>query len=180
MGRGRSLRILFVLGVLLFLLPVTAQAYFIIEFTDGTHITVSNYKEVGKTIKIHTQEGWFAFRKEDVAKIIDTNPNKGVRNLDVPADTKLTLPSEIKKKAEDQQQLALEQEQVQQKKTPLEEIRTRPTLSLLQEALSYLTGIPDMHDLFHRAKGMLFGLRYIFALLLGVKVLKIFLAASTR
>jgi len=171
-------------GALLLLLPVITQAHFIIEFTDGTRVTVSNYKEVGQTVKVYTQAGWFAFRKDDVARVIDTNPGKGRQSPDAPAETNLTSPSEIKKKAEYQQQLALEQqqapEQTRQKKDHLQDIQTQSTFTLLKEALSQFLTAPDLGDLYQRVKEGLFGLRYIFALLLGIKVLKIFFSASIR
>jgi len=172
-------------SALLLLLPVNTQAHFIIEFTDGTRIIVSNYKEVDRAVKVYTKEGWFAFLKNDITKIIDTNPHKGRRSLDTPAETKLTSPSEVKQKAEHQQQLALaqqalEQEQARQTKDHLQEVKTQSTSTLLKEALSQLLTIPDLQDLYQRAKAGLFGLRYIFALLLGIKVLKIFFSASIR
>ncbi len=186
MSRGCFLFIVLTFGALLLLLSDIAQAYFIIEFIDGTRITVSNYKEVGQTVKVYTQEGWFAFRKDDVARIIDTNPRRGTRSPGIPAETKLTSPADIKKRAEHQQQSAFTPqqapgpEQARQKKDHVQEIQTQPTLTLLKEALSQFLTVPDVYELFHRVKGGLFQLRYIFALLLGIKVLKIFFTVGIR
>lgn len=51
-----------------------AYARFILEFTDGRKITVSNYEDLGQSIRVYTPNGSFAFRKEDVARIIDQKP----------------------------------------------------------------------------------------------------------
>jgi hypothetical protein len=184
---SRSRFFLATLGVtaLLLLSTVVAEAHFVIEFTDGTNITVSNYREIGQTVKVYTQEGWFAFRKEDVARIIDTNPKRGTRIQDAPAQTKLTSPAEVKKKAEDQQftveQLQTPtQEQARQEQAHLENLKTESTLTLLKQAFSQFMDFPDLWELYQRLKGGLFGLRYLFALLLGIKVLKLFLTASIR
>ncbi len=71
MRRCLSPQILLGLGVLLLALPVTAQADFIIEFTNGSRMTVSKYKEESATVKVYTAQGWFGFRKEDISEIID-------------------------------------------------------------------------------------------------------------
>jgi hypothetical protein len=164
--------------VLLFFLPAAAQAQFIIEFTDGNRITVSNYKEEGQKIKIHTSEGWFAFRQEDVAQIIDLTTGKKVRSLDSPPDTKLTSPpAKIPEKMEHQ---PAEPEKTPERSKAITEIETRPTLELLREAASYFGTPPHIRDLFEQVKGGLFEVRYVIALLLGIKVLKIFLSASIR
>ena len=168
MSRYCSSRLVLALSALLFLLPVAAQAQFIIEFTDGNWITVSNYKEENQKIKIHTSEGWFAFRKEDVARIIDLTTGKKVRSLDSPPDTKAASPSKEKAKLQ-----TVESEPAPEKNTAITEIETRSTLELLKEAASYL-GTTSLQDLFERVKGGVFQLRYVLALLLGVKVLKIF------
>jgi len=52
-------------------------------------------------------------------------------------------------------------------------------LELLKEEASYL-GTTSLQDLFERVKGGGFQLRYVLALLLGVKVLKIFFSAGIR
>jgi len=176
MSRYCSSQLVLALCALLFLLPVAAQAQFIIEFTDGNRITVSNYKEEGQKIKIHTLEGWFAFRKEDVARIIDLTTGKKVRSLDSPPDTKAASPAEMKEKAKPQ---TVESEPAPEKNKALTEIETRSTLELLKEAASYL-GTTSLQDLFERVKGGVFQLRYVLALLLGVKVLKIFFSAGIR
>jgi hypothetical protein len=168
MSRYCSSRLVLALSALLFLLPVAAQAQFI--------ITVSNYKEEGQKIKIHTSEGWFAFRKEDVARIIDLTTGKKVRSLDSPPDTKAASPAEMKEKAKPQ---TVESEPAPEKNKAITEIETRSTWELLKEAASYL-GTTSLQDLFERVKGGVFQLRYVLALLLGVKVLKIFFSAGIR
>ena len=122
-------------------------------------------------------EGWFAFRQEDVAQIIDLTTGKKVRHLDSPPDTKLTSPAKTLEKVEHQ---PLEPEKAPEKSKALTEIETRPTLELLREAASYLGAPPHLRDLFEQVKGGFFKARYVIALLLGVKVLKIFFSASIR
>ena len=76
MNRHHSIRILFVLGALLLLYPLTASAKYLIEFADGQRMTVSNYEQAGDTVKVHTSLGSFAFRKDDVVHITDLNPGE--------------------------------------------------------------------------------------------------------
>ena len=171
-----SSRFLLILSALLFLLPVAAQAQFIIEFTDGNRITVSNYKDEGQKIRIHTTEGSFAFRKADVANIIDLTTGKKVRRLDSPPDTKSASPAQIK---EQEQSQTAESEPAPERSKPLTEIETRSTLELLKEAVDAL-GTISLQDLFERVRGGAFQLRYVLALLLGVKVLKIFFSVGIR
>ena len=56
------IRILFLLGALLLFQPLSASAKYLIEFADGQRMTVSNYEQVGDTVKVHTSLGSFAFR----------------------------------------------------------------------------------------------------------------------
>src|SRR5229473_5604189 len=156
MSRYCSSQLVLALSALLFLLPVAAQAQFIIEFTDGNRITVSNYKEEGQKIKIHTLEGWFAFRKEDVTQIIDLTTGKKVRSLDSPPDTKLAAPSQTPEKVEHQ---PAEPEKAPERSKALTKIETRPTLELLKEAASYLGTSWHLQDLFEQMKMGLFELR---------------------
>jgi hypothetical protein len=172
-----SSRLILAFSVLLSLLPVAVQAQFIIEFTDGNRITVSNYKEEGQKIKIHTSEGWFAFRREDVANIIDLTTGKKARNLDSPQDIPSTSPSEMKEQAKPQ---IVESAPAPERSKALTKIETRPTLELLQEAASSVGTLPKFQDLFERVKKGIFEIRYVIALLLGVKVLKIFFSVGIR
>ncbi len=177
MSRYCSPQLILVFSVLLFLLPAAAQAQFIIEFVDGNRITVANYKEENQKIKIHTSEGWFAFRKEDVTQIIDLTTGKKVRSLDSPPDTKLAAPSQTSEKVEHQ---PAEPEKAPERSKALTKIETRPTLELLKEAASYLGTSWHLQALFEQVKMGLFELRYVIALLLGVKVLKIYLSVNIR
>ncbi|HEV8718256.1 MAG TPA: hypothetical protein VGX03_36245 [Candidatus Binatia bacterium] len=172
----RSSRFVLTLSALLFLLPVAAQAQFIIEFTDGNRITVSNYKDEGQKIKIHTLEGWFAFRKEDVANIIDLTTGKKVRRSDTPPDSRSASPSETKEPVKSP---PVDSEPAPERNKTLTAIETRPTLELLKEAVHSL-GTLSWQDLFERVKGGAFQLRYVVALLLGVKALKLFFSAGIR
>lgn len=70
MSEWLSYRAILGLSVSLVLLPVRAQAEFIIEFTDGRQVTISHYVEEGQTIKIYTSQGAIGFRKADVKQII--------------------------------------------------------------------------------------------------------------
>jgi len=172
-----SPRLILAFSVLLSLLPVAVQAQFIIEFTDGNRITVSNYKEEGQKIKIRTSEGWFAFRREDVANIIDLTTDKKARNLPSPQDMPSTSSAEIKEKAKPQ---IVESAPAPERSKALTKIETRPTLELLREAASSVGTLPKFQDLFEQVKKGIFEIRYVIALLLGVKVLKIFFSASIR
>lgn len=172
----RSSRFVLTLSVLLFLLPVAAQAQFIIEFTDGNRITVSNYKDEGQKIKIHTLEGWFAFRKEDIANIIDLSTDTKVRKSAPPPDNRSASPPETREPA---QPPTVDSEPAPEGNKTVTAIETRPTLELLKEAAHSL-GSLSFQDLFERVRGGAFQLRYVVALLLGVKVLKLFFSAGIR
>jgi hypothetical protein len=65
----RFVQFVAVAAVLLQCVPACAE--FILEFTDGRKITVSNYKEIDQSIKVYTSNGSFAFRKEDIARIVN-------------------------------------------------------------------------------------------------------------
>ena len=71
-----SIRVTFLLGMLLLFQPPTVFAKYLIEFADGQRMTVSNYEEIGDTLKVHTSLGSFAFRKDDVIHITDLNPGE--------------------------------------------------------------------------------------------------------
>ena len=76
MQRHYLTRIFFFLGALLLLQPLTASAKYLIEFSDGQRMTVSNYEQAGDTVKVHTSLGSFAFRKDDVVHITNLNPGE--------------------------------------------------------------------------------------------------------
>src|SRR5215470_8200235 len=61
----------------LWLLPLRAQADFIIEFLDGRKVTVAHYFEEGQTIKIYTPQGAIGFPKAGVKRIVSVDPNTG-------------------------------------------------------------------------------------------------------
>jgi hypothetical protein len=169
-----SSQLILVFSALFCLFPVVARAQFIIEFTDGNRITVSNYKDEGQRIRIHTLEGWFAFRKEDVANIIDLTTGKKVRRLASSPDLKSISPAQIQEKAQ-----TAESEPIPEKNTALTEIETRSTTELLQEATNSLSSI-SFRELFDRVKSGLFKVRYLLALLLWIKVLKMFFSIGIR
>ena len=77
MEKRLSFSIIGGLGTLLFLLPLKAQADFIIEFTDGRQVTVGQYVDEGRTIKIYTPQGAIGFRKDDVKRISEVGVNQG-------------------------------------------------------------------------------------------------------
>ena len=76
-----SIRVTFLLGTLLLFHPPTVFAKYLIEFADGQRMTVSNYEEIGDTLKVHTSLGSFAFRKDDVIHITDLNPGEKKNSL---------------------------------------------------------------------------------------------------
>ena len=71
MSRLRFLRVFSLLTVILLLTQESADANFILEFTNGRKMTVSNYEEIGQNVKVYTPNGSFAFRKEDIVHISD-------------------------------------------------------------------------------------------------------------
>lgn len=64
-------------SAVLWLLPLHAQADFIIEFLDGRKVTVGHYFEEGATIKIYTPQGTIGFAKAEVKRILSVDANTG-------------------------------------------------------------------------------------------------------
>jgi hypothetical protein len=150
--------IVLVFSALLCLWPVPAQAKFSIEFADGHRMIVNNYEENGNTVKVYTSLGSFAFQKSDIVKITDLDPGKKAKKPTATAKAPVpATPAPIKERVE---------------VTPVERSsKTSPTP--LRES-SPLEGVAA------QVEEGLFRMRYVFALVAGVKVLKIFFAASAR
>lgn len=158
MRRHFPLRIIFVLSALLFLLPVSAHAKFVIEFADGHRMTVANYEENGETVKVNTSLGSFAFQKKDIVKITDLDPGKKAKKPAATAKTSAPpAPTPAKERVE---------------AVPIERpARTTPSPSRESSPLE---------DVATQVEDGLFRMRYVFALVAGAKALKIFFAASAR
>ncbi len=157
MHRHHPIRILFLLGALLLFQPLTASAKYLIEFADGQRMTVSNYEEVGETVKVHTSLGSFAFRKDDVVHITDLNPGEKKNSLTEKIERAAKAPKETV------------QATLLAEKKPL----SKPSLISGTES-------KKMNDFMSQVEDGLFRMRYVFALIIGLKVFKIFFAASVR
>ena len=72
MRNFRLAQLAIVVMVLLALGRIPAHAAFMLEFADGRKITVANYQVIGPNIKVYTLNGSFAFRKEDIVRIVST------------------------------------------------------------------------------------------------------------
>lgn len=158
MRRHTPLQIIFVLSALLFLSPVFAHAKFIIEFADGHRMTVANYEENGDAIRVHTSLGSFAFQKKDIVKITDLDGGKKARKTVATAKA-----SAAPDPAPAKEHLEL---------SPVE----RSTKALP----SPTRDSSPLKDVASQVEDGLFRMRYVFALVAGVKALKIFFAASAR
>jgi hypothetical protein len=156
MHRRHSIRMLLLLGALLLFQPLAASAKYLIEFADGQRMTVSNYEETGDTVKVHTSLGSFAFRKDDVVHITDLNPGQKKK----PAAEKVQRPVQP---TEDTQGAVLAEPKPQSKPTPVSGTHSK-----------------EMQDFMSQIEDGLFRMRYVFALIIGLKVFKIFFAASVR
>jgi preprotein translocase subunit SecF len=155
MYRHHSTCILFFLGALLLFQPLTASAKYLIEFADGQRMTVSNYEQAGDTVKVHTSLGSFAFRKDDVVHITDLNP----REKKKPVAEKVERPVQPKKEAT--QGAVLAEKKPQSKPDAISDTQSK-----------------EMQDFMSQVEDGLFRMRYMFALIIGLKVFKIFFAAS--
>jgi hypothetical protein len=149
MRRPSPLQILFVLSALLFLLPVSAHAKFIIEFADGHRMTVANYEENGDTVRVHTSLGSFAFQKKDIVKITDLDGGKKAKKPVATAKASATP-----------------------EPPPVERSTKAPPSPTRHSS--------PLEDVASQVEDGLFRMRYVFALMAGVKALKIFFAASAR
>ena len=160
MYRYHPFRVLLLLGALFLSHPLTASAKYLIEFADGQRMTVSNYEETGDTVKVYTSLGSFAFRKNDVVHITNLNPGQKKK----PVAEKESVSS------------------IQVKQDPL------PTPTPVVEAKKPdpkptqhpATRSKEMQDFVSQIEDGLFRMRYVFALIIGLKVFKIFFAASVR
>jgi len=151
------LQIILVLSALLLLLPVSAHAKFDLEFVDGHHMTVANYEESGEIVKVHTSLGSFAFQKNDIVKITDLDPGKKAKKPTTIAKVPLPLTPAPDKEPEDA--------------SPVERGPSTPVGST--------RGVSPLEDVAAQVEDGLFRMRYVVALVVGVKALKIFFAAST-
>ena len=152
------LRIIFVLSALLLLLPVSAHAKFDIEFSDGHHMTVANYEENGNTVKVYTSLGSFAFQKNDIVNITDLDPGKKAKKPTTTAKVHaMPTPAPDKERGD---------------AAPVERVPSIPQGST--------RGAAPLEDVASQVEDGLFRMRYVFALVAGVKALKIFFAASTQ
>ena len=163
MYRYHPFRVVLLLGALLLVHPLTASAKYLIEFADGQRMTVSNYEETGDTVKVYTSLGSFAFRKNDVVHITNLNPGQ---------KKKLTA-------AEKDESSVI---QAQTKPDPLP--APAPVVEVKKPdpkpAQHPATRSKEMQDFVSQIEDGLFRMRYVFALIIGLKVFKIFFAASVR
>ena len=157
MRRYRPLPLVLALSALLLLVPpAPVQAKYIIEFADGQKMTVSNYQDTGKMVKVYTSLGSFAFRKDDIVRITDVTPEKQ-EGTEPPI------------------------KQAQRKPTPkFEEPSTLASAQTETKKPSGFNNSPEMQDFVVQVEDALFRMRYVFALIVGLKVFKIFFAASAR
>ena len=155
MGHLRSLRLTFIFSALLCLLPVAAHAKFIIEFSDGHRMTVSNYEEQGEMLKVYTSLGSFSFHKADVIQITKADE----RNPTKPAETR-------------KHSVHIPEKEYGEILPESGDIPPQP-----QEQPRSSSPIQDFAS---QIEDGLFRMRYIFALAIGIKALKVFLAASVR
>jgi hypothetical protein len=150
------LQIILVLSALLLLLPVSAHAKFDIEFSDGHHMTVANYEENGETVKVYTSLGSFAFQKTDIVSITDLDPGKKAKKPTTTAKVhSIPTPAPDKERGD---------------ASPVEHVPSTPQGT---------RGAP-LEDVASQVEDGLFRMRYVFALVAGVKALKIFFAASAQ
>jgi hypothetical protein len=149
-----------VIVVLLFLVlgRVPAYAKFTLEFTDGRKITVANYKEIGRSIRVYTSNGSFAFRKEDIVRIVPTEQEQLTPRPTPPKQSPIDAPP-----------VSVRQE----KALPV----VPSPRAAAQEVLLPPPGWDEAVDL--AAEG-LYRARFVIGLLAGLKVLKMVFAASFR
>ena len=151
------LRLTLAFSALLWVLPVSVHAKFIVEFSDGHRMTVSNYEERGDMLKVYTSLGSFAFRKDDVVRITTTGDDGQSKKPEV-----MTKRHATPSFGEEALESLLIQESDSHK--PYEQ----PASSA------------PLQDFASRIEDGLFRMRYVFALAIGIKALKLFFAASVR
>lgn len=153
----RSVQFPLVVAFLLCCNYVPAHAKFILEFTDGRKITVPNYKEIGASIRVYTPNGSFAFRKEDIVRIVNVRPEPPR-----PPAQPATHPPQVSSRQEE----------------TFASVPTAVTTQHpLREALPPAPGWDEAVDL--AAEGI-YRARFVIGLLVGLKVLKMVFAASFR
>ena len=156
----RFLPLLSILAALLFFPQASAHAKFTLEFTDGRKITVSNYEEMGQTVKVYTSNGSFAFRKNDIARITNQEPLQAKRPAPAPAYT-------LAPTAAPEPQPTAERPTVSAPVTPLASTHDTPLF-------------PGWDDMFGFVTEGMYRARFFIALFAGLKLLQFFLPASLR
>jgi hypothetical protein len=157
MKRHFFVGILFGVWALFFWFPATVQAKAVIEFTDGHRMVVTSYKEEGDKIRVYSSLGSFAFRKEDVAKIIDQGPSQQPRTTRTKPDNSVAKP------------YPSEAELNRQKVSPTTLVQAPSVVQQMQGG-----------DLVELAMNGLARMRYVLGLIVFAKVAKLLFAASIR
>jgi hypothetical protein len=157
----RSIQLAVVIALLLCYDYVPAHAKFILEFTDGRKLTVSNYKEIGQSIRVYTPNGSFAFRKEDIARIVNAERAQPTPQPTPPERSTIAAPL-----------ASVRQEEA----SPPVPAAVTPRAAE-GEALPPFPGWDEAVDL--AAEG-LYRARFVIGLLVGLKALKMVFAASFR
>ena len=151
----RLVQVAIVVMALLVLGRVSAHAAFTLEFADGRKMTVANYQENGQYIKVYTLNGSFAFRKEDIVRIVSieqqpsTSPARPMTDAPLPA-------------------------------TRHEESSQAPPAAMTRRAALHQVPppLPSWADMSDFALEGVYRGRFVIGLLVGFKVLQFFLSAT--
>ena len=159
-------------GVCLLLLT-TADAQYLIEFTDGRRMTVPSYKDEGEKVKVYTPSGSFAFQKGDIKRIKTLRDPQAKR----PEAKALDMPARIAPKKPEPAPVVAQAELAKtQKLTPKASLSDLTPTDQLWDALSQV----QMGNFFDFVKSSLYQIRYLIGLLAFGKILKIFLIGTVR
>ena len=151
----RLVQFAIVVMVLLVLGRVPAHAAFILEFADGRKITVTNYQEIGPNIKVYTLNGSFAFRKEDIVRIVSTEQQPS---------TPLARPMPYASLPSAQHEESLQ--------------ASPSTVTRRAATHDALPPLPSWADMFDFAMAGVYRGRFFIGLFVGFKVLQFFLSAT--
>jgi hypothetical protein len=152
-----------IVGILL-LTEGVVHAKFLLKFTDGRKMTVTNYREEGKSVTVYTLNGSFSFQKKDIVQIVNLDPTQKSAETSSHLAGSATVPPIIEPAP-----IAKPQER---------KVAPSSLVVAAQESLPSFSS--EVEDVFDFVKTGLYRARFFVALFVGLKVMQFFLPASLR
>lgn len=163
----------------LFFFIATADAQFLIEFTDGRRMKVASYREGGEQVTVYTPSGSFAFQKGDVKHIVALSKSPRVPHEQPPKAASVPARYPAKRAGLGTREAGAAKAAAEENPTvqkPPGALRGATVTEELRNALQGQTLWSRLQPL----SDWLFQLRYLIGLLAFGKLLKMFFLFSAR